>query len=82
MSSVPLSSEVCVGVSDTELINGDDHEHAYELVGSGLSHWAECVCGDRFARANGPVVGSRSKVLATLDVAGYVRHGRVYRRES
>lgn len=39
-----------------------DHHHAYEVMSSGSSHWAECACGENLAGENGPIVGSKAKL--------------------
>lgn len=39
-----------------------EHQHAYEVMGSGSSCWAECACGHKLNRGNGVVVGSRQKI--------------------
>ena len=61
-----------MGVTENPLPPGEtpnqisEHQHTYEIKGSGLSCLAECACGEKLNRGNGVVVGSRNKIEALL----------------
>jgi hypothetical protein len=47
-------------------VPSSDHQHVYEVKGTGSSCWAECECGHKLNRGGGAVVGSARMVEAAI----------------